>query len=222
MCATTIDDVDYAELVSLRWLQRLSATKLPPTAERMAMSPVSPQDDFINVRPFRLGDALPMYEAARESAEQLRAWMTWCRADFSRAHAEAFVTQSARAWAHGEQYSFAITDERDNAFLGSVALNHLNQPHKFANVGYWVRNAAAGRGVATAAVQQVAAFGLGELGLNRLEFLIPVINVSSQRVAQKVGAKFEGVLRNRLMIAGHSHDAAMYSLTRLEMFGTEK
>lgn len=183
---------------------------------------VAGQNDFVSVRPFRPGDALPMYEAARKSLEQLRAWMTWCRADFSLAHAEAFVAQSARAWAHGEQFSFAIIDMRDQSFLGSVGLNQLNQSHKFANVGYWVRNAAAGRGVATAAVRQIAAFGLGELGLNRLEFLIPAVNVGSQRVAQKVGAMFEGVLRNRLMIAGHSHDAAMYSLTRSELFGLEK
>lgn len=216
MCGTTIDEVDYAEIVSLRWLQRLPATKPSASSERAALPAVTAQNDFIIVRPFRVGDALPMYEAARESAEQLRAWMTWCQADFSLADAEAFVTQSARAWAHGEQYSFAIVDARDNAFLGSVGLNHLNPAHKFANVGYWVRNTAAGRGVATVAVQQVAAFGLGELGLNRLEFLIPTINVASQRVAQKVGAKFEGVLRNRLVISGHSHDAAMYSLIKAE------
>lgn len=217
MCATTIDEVDYAEIVSLRWLQRQPALTPPQSAEQLARHPGAAEQHFINVRPFRAADAGPMYEAACESAEQLRAWMTWCRADFSLAHAEAFVAQSARAWAHGEQYSFAIVDARDNTFLGSVGLNHLEHAHKFANVGYWVRNMAAGRGVATVAVQQVAAFGLGELKLNRLEFLIPTINVASQRVAQKVGAKFEGVLRRRLMIAERSHDAAMYSLTRDEL-----
>lgn len=213
MCAT-IDEVDYPALVSLRWLQQAPLTRLFANAERAAAGAVATQNDLISIRPFNLGDALPMYEAARESMEQLRAWMTWYRADFSLAQAEAFVTQSARAWAHGEQYSFAIIDARDNVFLGSVGLNQLNSAHKFANVGYWVRNSAAGRGVATAAVRQVAAFGLRELKLHRLEFLIPTVNVGSQRVAQKVGAQFEGVLRRRLVISGHGHDAAMYALTQ--------
>lgn len=207
----------YPEIASLRWLQRLPLSNHASKAGQALLPFTVSQNDFIKVRPFGLADALPMYEAARESMDQLRSWMTWCRPDFSLAHAEAFVTQSARAWAHGEQYSFAVVDARDNTFLGSVGLNQLNPAHKFANVGYWVRNATAGRGVATVAVQQVAAFGLQELGLNRLEFLIPAINVASQRVAQKVGAKFEGVLRNRLMISGHSQDAAIYSLTKTEL-----
>ena len=214
MCVTTIDNVVFPEPLPLRWLESLPEATSARDSGRAASAPANAPERLVHVRPFQQEDALPMYQAARESMEQLRAWMTWCRADFSLAHAEAFVAQSARAWARGEQFSFAIMDARDHSFLGSVGLNHLDQTHKFANVGYWVRNAAAGRGVATVAVQQVAAFGLGELGLNRLEFLIPTINVASQRVAQKSGAKFEGVLRNRLMISGRSHDAAMYAVTR--------
>lgn len=214
MCVTTIDEMDYAKMVSLRWLQRLSASRQPKGARSTESNPVRAQKDFISVRPFRMADALPMYEAARESMEQLRNWMTWCHTDFSLAHAGAFVTQSARAWAHGEQHSFAIVDERNDSFLGSVGLNQLSHAHKFANVGYWVRRTAAGRGVAAAAVAQVAEFGFAELGLHRLEFLIPTSNVASQRVAQKAGAVFEGVLRQRLLISGHTHDAAMYSLVK--------
>jgi ribosomal-protein-serine acetyltransferase len=214
MCITTIDSVVFPEPLPLRWLERLPESTGVLDSGRAALAPATAPERLVQVRPFQQDDALPMYQAARESLEQLRAWMTWCRADFSLAHAEAFVAQSGRAWARGEQFSFAIIDARDHSFLGSVGLNHLDQTHKFANVGYWVRNGAARRGVATVAVQQVAAFGLGELGLNRLEFLIPTINVASQRVAQKIGAKFEGVLRNRLMIGGRSHDAVMYAVTQ--------
>lgn len=154
-----------------------------------------------------------MYQAARESMEQLSAWMTWCRADFSLSQAETFVSQCGRAWARGEHFSFAIIDGPAGNFLGSVGLNHLDPAHKFGNVGYWVRNSAAGRGVATIAARAVVAFGMHELGLNRLEFLIPAVNIASQRVAQKIGAKFEGLLRHRLVIAGQCHDATLYAVT---------
>jgi ribosomal-protein-serine acetyltransferase len=214
MCVTTIDNVLFPEPRPLRWLEQLPHPVSGREAERPALAAAPVAERLVQVRPFHQDDALPMYQAALESAEQLRTWMTWCGPDFSLAHAEAFVAQSGRAWARGEQFSFAIIDGRDHRFLGSVGLNHLDSTHRFANVGYWVRNGVAGRGVATGAVQQVVAFGLGELGLNRLEFLIPTINFASQRVAQKVGAKFEGVLRSRLMIAGRSHDAAMYALAR--------
>lgn len=202
MCALTSEELDSSEYPPTQWLQRL-----PAAIEA---------DDSVLIRPFQLEDALPMYQAARESLDQLCAWMTWCRSDFSLTDAEVFVSQCGRAWARGEHYSFAIIDAQTGNFLGSVGLNQLNHTHKVANVGYWVRNSAAGRGVATAAVRPVASFGLRKLGLNRLEFLIPTINVASQRVAQKLGAKFEGMMRSRLVIAGQSHDAAMYALVKAD------
>lgn len=166
------------------------------------------------VRPFQLSDAPHLFEAARESTEQLCAWMTWCRSDYSLKDAESFVSTSARAWDKGEHFSFAIIDRRSGAFLGSAGLSHLNAAHRFANLGYWIRSGASGRGVGTAAVRIVAEFGLMKLGLERLELLIPESNFASQRVAQKIGAIFEGVLRQRLMICEKRHDAVMYSLVR--------
>jgi RimJ/RimL family protein N-acetyltransferase len=74
--------------------------------------------------------------------------------------------------------------------------------------------------VATAATLLIATFALKDLGLNRLEFLVPAGNLASQRVAQKVAAKFEGVLRNRLMLGGKTQDAVVYSLV-VEDLATE-
>ena len=53
---------------------------------------------------------------------------------------------------------------------------------------------------------------LAEFGwLIRLELVIEPQNTASQRVAEKAGAKREGLLRNRLTINGKSRDAWMYS-----------
>jgi RimJ/RimL family protein N-acetyltransferase len=57
-----------------------------------------------------------------------------------------------------------------------------------------------------------ARFGLRVLGLQRIEILAAVGNKASQRVAEKAGAKKEGLLRKRLSIRGQAHDAVMYSL----------
>jgi len=75
-----------------------------------------------------------------------------------------------------------------------------------------VRSSRAGRGVATTATLLTARFGLRKLALQRIEILAAVGNKPSQRVAEKAGAKNEGVLRNRLSLRGQPHDAVMYSL----------
>jgi RimJ/RimL family protein N-acetyltransferase len=67
-------------------------------------------------------------------------------------------------------------------------------PPTVAHVGYWVRTGQTGQGIATAAVRLIARFGFEDLGLQRLELLVAVENLASRRVAEKAGARFEGIL----------------------------
>ncbi len=166
----------------------------------------------IGIRQFCLEDAPAHYAAVRESIRELSAWMAWCHAGYSLTEARAFVSDCAAAWHRDERYSFVIFDRKDGAFLGSVGLSCVNRAHRFANLGYWVRTSRAAQGAASAATLLAARFGLEELGLQRLELVVPVDNVASQRVAEKVGAKQEGILRNRIILRGKSHDAVLYSL----------
>ncbi len=66
--------------------------------------------------------------------------------------------------------------------------------------------------MATVAARLLAQFGFGELKLSRLELVIDVDNQASQRVAEKLGAFREGVLRQRLFVHNQARDAVMYSL----------
>jgi RimJ/RimL family protein N-acetyltransferase len=59
----------------------------------------------------------------------------------------------------------------------------------------------------------LAGYGLGTLGLQRLEIVMSVENHASRRVAERVGADHEGILRCRLLLHGRSHDAHSFSLT---------
>jgi len=92
-------------------------------------------------------------------------------------------------------------------------LNNINpENRKRVNLGYWVRTDRTGQGVAVAATRLLAKWGFGVLKLNRIEIVVAVDNARSLRVAEKAGAKKEGVLRNRLDLHGRPHDAVMFSL----------
>lgn len=169
-------------------------------------------DGSIGIRRFRPEDARDLFEAARESLEPLCRWMVWCRPDYSLEDSVRFISSRDAEWAAGREYSFAIYNLADGAFLGSAGLNRVEKVHLFANLGYWVRSTRTGRGIGSAAVRLVARFAFEELGLQRLEMIVPVGNVFSARVAEKAGAQKEGVLRRRLVLQGHAHDAVCYSL----------
>ena len=84
--------------------------------------------------------------------------------------------------------------------------------HRFANLYYWVRSSRRGEGIATIATRLVARYGLVQLGLNRIEIVVAVGNLASIRVAEKVGATHEGVLRSRIALPDSISDALMFSL----------
>ena len=70
-----------------------------------------------------------------------------------------------------------------------------------------------GRGITTRAVRLVCRFALDELGLERLELTTDAENYASQRVAEKVGFRREGVLRSHLLHPeGYRRDSVLLSL----------
>lgn len=167
----------------------------------------------ILVRTYREEDAGTLYEAARESIAEVSVWLPWCHENYSIEESREFVSSRAQA-AHGDEwYSFAVFERDGGRLLGGVGLNFFNRVHQMANLGYWVRTSAVGRGVATQAARLVARFGFEHLGLRRIEIVAAVGNIASQRVAEKAGAVREGVLRKRLLIRGDSQDAVLFSLT---------
>ncbi len=168
--------------------------------------------DGITIRRYQITDIPLLYEAVRESISEISPWLPWCHPDYSMEDSSTWVLSRDEAWANEVECSLVITDAQTGAFLGAVGLNQFNRDHQFANLGYWVRSSRSGRGVATTATLLTARFGLRKLALQRIEILAAVGNKPSQRVAEKAGAKREGVLRNRLSLRAVPQDAVMYSL----------
>jgi RimJ/RimL family protein N-acetyltransferase len=171
------------------------------------------QDGRVGIRRFQADDAAPLYAAARESIQELCHWMVWCHPDYSLDDARTFIGKCLADSEQGTRYSFAIYSQEGGAgLLGSVGLSRVDRTHRLANLGYWVRTPQTGKGVGAAAARLAARFAFEELGLNRLEIIIPVGNRACIRIAEKLEAHFEGLLKKRLMLHGKPCDALGYSL----------
>ncbi|MBI3897280.1 MAG: GNAT family N-acetyltransferase [Gammaproteobacteria bacterium] len=168
--------------------------------------------EAITLRRFTPTDAPHLYTAVRESLRQIGRWLPWCHPDYSIGDSEEWLALCDQQWNRGAEYAFAITDAAGGQLLGSVGINQLNPAHKLGQLGYWVRASRTRHGVASAATKLAASFGFSELHLTRIEIVALIDNLASRRVAEKVGATFECVARNRLVLRGRPHDAAVYSL----------
>ena len=96
--------------------------------------------------------------------------------------------------------------------LGGCSLSHIHPVYHFCNLGYWVRTSRHGEGIAARATKLAAQFAFEKVKLIRAEIVISVGNEYSKRVAEKVGAHYEGILLNRMVVGKNVYDAHMYSL----------
>lgn len=162
-------------------------------------------------------DAEPIFAAIEESKESLERWMSWYRPGLSLQDVRAWIDHCSAQWEAGDAREFGLFDATTGEILGCAGVNQVNRAHAFANLGYWVRTSRRGRGVATAAVRLLAAFAFRELGLNRVEILTLLDNAPSRRVAEKAGARYEGIARGRLQHHGTPMDAAMHSMVPADL-----
>jgi ribosomal-protein-serine acetyltransferase len=165
------------------------------------------------IRPYRLEDAEAVADAVLESLAEMQPWMPWCHPKYSVADSRSWLEVQVPAFQGGTAFEFAIVSP-DGKYVGGCGLNQIDTINRRANLGYWVRSAATGQGVATAAVRALRDWAFEATDLVRLEIVVAVENAASHRVAEKVGATREGTLIRRLVLHGDLRDATMFSLTR--------
>jgi len=87
-----------------------------------------------------------------------------------------------------------------------------------AELGYNLSSKYWGKGIVTCAVKQIVKVTFDEFSyLERLEALVDVENVGSQRVLEKAGFQKEGVLRKYLVMKGKSRDMIMFSVLSTDL-----
>jgi len=109
----------------------------------------------------------------------------------------------------------------DDRAIGCIMLlpsSVFKSRNKCAQLSYVLSSKYWGKGIVTCAVKQFVKVAFDEFSyLERLEAIIDVENVGSQRVLEKVGFQKEGVLRKYLFMKGKSRDMIMFSLLSTDL-----
>ena len=166
----------------------------------------------ITIRKVRPDDVMSNYEAVKESINELSPWFSCFTDDYSIDDSKKWVAGRDREWGEEIEFSFAVVDSATDRFLGFCGLNQYDKTNMRANIGYWIRTSESKKGLCAIAVKLLIKFGFEELKLQRLELVIDLENKASQRVAEKLGAVREGILRNRLRTNHGNRDGIGYSL----------
>ncbi|MCJ7735463.1 MAG: GNAT family N-acetyltransferase [Anaerolineales bacterium] len=157
-----------------------------------------------------------VYEALHESLDDLYP-RGISHPELTIEEVEKIAKQFHTEWDLDQTYGFYAVDATTNHLLGVVQLNQVNRFNQMANLFYWVRSSRSGQGIITRAAKLAVKYGFEKLALRRIEIVVQEDNEPSLRVAEKLGARREGLLRNRLLIHGTSYHAYMHSLIPEDM-----
>jgi ribosomal-protein-serine acetyltransferase len=162
----------------------------------------------LRLEPMDLAHARGLWRAVEASLEELRPWMAWT-ANPSRRNTNDFVAFAHDQWGAG---TWVFTIMHDDEPVGTIGIDRHQPMFSSAEVGYWLRSDLAGMGLMTEAAAAAVDFAFDVLELHRLELHAGVDNHASKRVAEKVGFRRAGLLRDGSKNAWDFYDVYVYDL----------
>ncbi|MFB9366466.1 GNAT family N-acetyltransferase [Kitasatospora sp. NPDC001664] len=176
----------------------------------------------VALRPIRVRDQRAWQELSQRNRDWLRRWeATVPPAGAARpAAARPTFRQMARYLRHeaaaGRMLPFVVLHR--GRLVGQLTVGGITWGSMCsANVGYWVDESVAGRGIMPTAVALAVDHCFTGLGLHRIEVCIRPENRPSRRVAEKLGFREEGMRPRYLHIDGDWRDHLVYALTAEEV-----
>lgn len=161
---------------------------------------------------YKLTDAALIFQAIEYSRNEISAWLSWLTPDYDLQNAESFTQIQMDNWKSNSEYAYTIKDFSGN-LLGVIGLHMFDSQNDVANIGYWMNTKYAGKGICTQALSLLVENSLKPLNLIRIEVIVAINNIASQRVVEKAGGIYEATLRNRLRLDGSAIDAKIFSFT---------
>jgi RimJ/RimL family protein N-acetyltransferase len=177
---------------------------------RQPDSPLS--DGVVLLRPWTLED-VPSIAAACAEAE-IQHWLAAIPSPYTEANARDYVRSTAVAWRDERGGTFAVVELERGQAIGSIGMSVLDREQAVVEVGYWAVAAVRRRGLTTRALRLIARWLTEVVGAERVQLRADVLNIASQRVAEKAGFVLEGVIRSGGLNPrqGRRIDYALYSL----------
>jgi RimJ/RimL family protein N-acetyltransferase len=149
------------------------------------------------IRCWEPGDASKLKAAVDGSLDHLRPWMPWAHQEPKEleAHIE-FLRRKRGEFDLGQDFSYGLFDRAEGEVLGGSGLHPRVGPEA-REIGYWIRQDQANRGLMTEAVAALTKVAFTIDRVARVEIRCAPENTASLSVARKLGFQHEATLKQR-------------------------
>ncbi|WP_281560344.1 GNAT family N-acetyltransferase [Thalassomonas sp. RHCl1] len=178
-------------------------------------APVCLQGEDVTLRPLSLEDVEGFYQAGKDPI--LWQWVlpNQCLSvDTTRSWIEYSLQQQTL----GNHVPFVIIDNRSSLIIGSTRYCSIRREDRNVEIGFTFINPEFQRSyVNTQAKYLLLRHAFEQLGAIRVELRTHEKNHQSRTAIARIGAKFEGILRNnRILSDGSYRNSAMFSVIEAE------
>lgn len=176
-------------------------------------------DGLVALRIVRKRDAATLRQLLRENRGWLQRWEATHPSGRGVVPGSAPMGPTVRALRRhlraGSGLPFVIL--YGGEVVGQLSVSELSGGAlQCAQIGYWVSQHVAGRGVTPTAVALAIDYLFGVLGLHRVEICIRPENAASLRVVHKLGMRYEGMRGSYIHIDGAWRDHECFVVTQAE------
>jgi ribosomal-protein-serine acetyltransferase len=158
---------------------------------------------------FEDADAHELHALIERNRAQLAKWIQWAQGQ-TQEQTLAFIRRARTKESEGSGLERAIV--ADGRIVGVAGFPTIDRADRSAAIGYWLDEAHQGRGVMTSAVAALVSHAFENRQLNRLEIRADVENTPIRAVAERLGFRYEGTLRQAYRVGERYSDDAVYSM----------
>lgn len=115
--------------------------------------------------------------------------------------------------------SFAIVDEEDDEYLGSISLKNINYEDRNAEYAICIRKGSTGKNIAYNASTMILDYAFNELNLNRVYLDVVSDNIRAVKFYEKFGFIYEGEFKEAINIKGNLKNIKWYRMLKSEYKG---
>jgi RimJ/RimL family protein N-acetyltransferase len=131
---------------------------------------------------------------------------------------KTYVENALQERLHCTRYTFSVFSVQHQCLAGSTAFMNVSDYDCKIEIGAtWIAKTYQGTGINAACKSLLLEYAFDHLGAQRVEFRTDERNQRSRRAIEKIGGKFEGVLRkNMRLYDGFMRSTVYYSILKEE------
>lgn len=159
-------------------------------------------------------DSQQLFNALKAHKNHLAPWIDWAGHINKVPDALKFIEDALHDQSMQEAMYLGIF--WNNVLIGSVNMQDWKMDAKHAQIGYWIVKDYEGKGIIHTSLVHFLKFLFEKVGLNKIEVHFTIANNKSAKVAEKLGFKIEGILRQCVWRQGLIEDLVIAGMLRKE------